>query len=223
MAARRLPSSRTILLRHFAILLRPSGARAPNTNLRGLDMRLQWFLIVAVGLAAVGCKKKKKEVPAAPDVAAICAALCDKETECNPPGIDDCDAVCAADISSCDETFQTYDCLAGLDCVDYMGDWDSTECVDELDAETDACYSFDCGDGGRFPLGYLCDGDGYGYVDGSLPDCDNGFDEGSICVACTDPRTLPCTAPGAGPSCIPSVWECDTVADCEDGSDELGC
>lgn len=103
-------------------------------------------------------------------------------------------------------------------------DPDCNDGTDEENCEHKECdaWMFDCGDNRCIYKTWKCDGD---------PDCRNGADEAN----CTEPTIIKSQTPPISPTChdwmfrcgnqrcIPYWWKCDSVNDCGDFTDELGC
>ena len=109
------------------------------------------------------------------------------------------------------------------------GENDCEDGIDEADCQTMECESwqFDCKDRKQqhrcIYRSWVCDGD---------KDCDNGLDEVN-CTSIPPPPLLPPILPTNtcndwmfmchNKKCVPYWWKCDSVDDCGDNSDEIGC
>jgi hypothetical protein len=179
--------------------------------------------------------------------------ICDGEADCvDASDEQDCPAAFTCDDGEipaqfvCDGATDCFDGADEADCgPDYVcadgtpipGSWECDDVPDCLGGEDELDCNVDCDDGATVHETLLCDG---------FPDCEDGSDE-TGCFTCEFDlyQELVCDgfaqcldesdeAEGCTNSvfffcatnpteAVPIAWQCDTEADCSDGSDEVGC
>eukprot|EP00729_Bicosta_minor_P014518 gene14518-33975_t len=136
----------------------------------------------------------------------------------------DCPATCKTCTATTTEAATTTTVADAGNDDDAEGPEETTKADATPDATAAPCGGFKCTDSGTcVNKNYVCNG---------LPDCDDGSDETSAagCITTTPAPTLDpsCAAGGelfvcGDGKCKPIVYQCNSIRDCSDGSDEDGC
>ncbi|XP_043466543.1 sortilin-related receptor-like isoform X3 [Leptopilina heterotoma] len=156
--------------------------------------------------------------------------LCDGEDDCRD-GSDERNCTIPVQPSTCKS--DEIQCTKEHMCIPRTwkcdGEKDCEDGSDEADCQSMKCESwqFDCQDQNQqhrcIYRSWVCDGD---------KDCNNGLDEQN-CTQTSAPPLFPPSLPTNScndwmfrchnKKCVPYWWKCDSVDDCGDNSDELGC